>query len=360
MNKLITKIGKGQRGVKDLTWSEAKQALRSLIEEQATPLQAGAFLMAMRIKLEAVPELVAFTATAREYVSPLELPAGLNVVDLPTYGEKHDTFHACIAASILAASAGAPVLMHGVESPAVPSDAPRVLAQLGIPTDRQSQGLAEVLRETNFAYLDLALYHPPLARFLGLRQEMGVQNLFHQVARLLNPARASSQVIGIAHPPYLEKMAEATSMFGGGRLLILQGIEGYPELSISMGTMMRELRKGRVFPLNIKPKDVGLPSGSFQAMSLPSSPSTTSIPEQEAAWIRKILTNQIRGSSRDWVVFNAAMLLYAAGMVSSLGAGVPLAQRCLETGAAGRKLAQLSAGGRSMSTHVAQREVVHT
>lgn len=361
MKKLIAKIGKGQRGVKDLTWAEAKQAFRLLIEEQATPIQVGAFLMAMRVKVETVPELAAFTATAREYISPLKLPSGLNVVDLPIYGEKHDTFHVCIAAAVLAASAGAPILMHGVESRAVSSDAPRVLAQLGILTDfSPSQGLAEFLQETNFAYLDLALYHPPLARFLSLRQEMGMQNLFHNVARLLNPARTSSQIIGIAHPPYLEKMAWATSMLGGGRLLILQGIEGCPELSISMGTIMRELRKGQVFPLNIKPKDVGLSTGSFQTMSLPGSSLTTSIPEQEAAWIRKILANQIRGSSRDWVLFNAAMLLYASGVVTSLASGIPLAQRCLETGDAGQKLDQLSTRGRSMSTYAAQKEVVHT
>ena len=70
MHQLITKIGKGQRGAKDLSWGEAKQAAQDLMEGNATPYQAGAFLMAMRIKLEGVTELASFTAATRSYVSP--------------------------------------------------------------------------------------------------------------------------------------------------------------------------------------------------------------------------------------------------------------------------------------------------
>ena len=91
MHQLITKIGKGQRGAKDLSWDEAKQAARDMIEGNATPYQTGAFLMAMRIKLEGVTELASFTAATRSYVAPIDAPAGLNVVDVPVYAEKHNT-----------------------------------------------------------------------------------------------------------------------------------------------------------------------------------------------------------------------------------------------------------------------------
>ena len=42
-----------------------------------------------------------------------------------------------------------------------------------------------------------------------MRQELGVRNVFHPIARLLNPARAASQVVGLTHPPHFEKTAEA-------------------------------------------------------------------------------------------------------------------------------------------------------
>ena len=345
MHHLITKIGKGQRGAKDLSWDEAKQAASDLIEGNATPYQTGAFLMAMRIKLEGVTELAAFTAVTRSYVSPIDAPAGLNVVDVPVYAEKHNTHHACLPAAIVAASAGASILFHGIDNPTVSSDLPRVLAQLGIPAALQGQELAGVLQRNGFAYLDLALYHPPLAKLLALREQLGAQNLFHQVARLLNPMRAHSQVVGVAHPPYLEKIPEAVTMLGGQRLLVFQGMEGFPELSIATPTVMRELRDNRVTPITLKPADVRLPMGSFQHMAI-SSQAPNDIPAEEADTIHRVLHNQGSGQARDrfrdWVVYNAAMFLYAAGRVHSIAEGVPLAQRSLESGAAAQKLADLA------------------
>lgn len=357
MHQLITKIGKGQRGTKDLSWEEAKQATHALIEGKATPYQAGAFLMAMRIKLEAVAELASFTAATRSYVSPVKTPADLNVVDVPVYAEKHNTLHVCVPAALVAASAGATILFHGIETLSAASDLPRLLGELGIPVTVQAPDLPHVLQEQGFAYLDLALYHPPLARLLTLREELGAQNVFHQVARLLNPARAHSQVVGVAHPPYLEKIPEAASMLGGRRLLVFQGVEGFPELSIATPTIMRELRQNRVTPLTLTPQDVRLSPGSFPTMALPAPPSSEAVPAQEAALIHKVLHNRIRDRFRDWVIYNAATLLYAAGQASSVAAGVPLAQRALASGAAARKLADLASA--PAPSRLPEHKVVH-
>ena len=373
MHQLITKIGKGQRGVRDLSWDEAKQAARAMIEGTATPHQTGAFLMAMRIKLEGVTELASFTAATRSYVAPITAPAGLKAVDVPVYAEKHNTHHVCLPAAIVAASAGAAILFHGVDNPTVSSDLPRVLAQLGIPVALQGDDLTGTLQREGFAYLDLALYHPPLAGLLALREQLGAQNLFHQVARLLNPMRAHSQVVGVAHPPYLEKIPEVVNMIGGRRLLVFQGVEGFPELSMTTLTNMRELRDNRVTPLSLKPEDVRLSPAAFQHMAVapsvrpersvsevegrqgsgqaPPSPEQASpkeIPILEAEMIHRTLNEQThrrpgQAQFRDWVIYNAAMFLYAGGQAPSIAEGVPLAKRALDSGAAAKKLAALAA-----------------
>jgi len=361
MDKLIAKIGKGLRGAKDLTWDEAKEAVESLVEGKATPHQVGAFLMAMRIKTETVTEMSAFTSKIRTYVPPVRISVDRNVVDVPVYGEKHNTFHACVAAAIVAAAAGATVLFHGMDNPATASDLPRVLNSLNIPTKLQGPALETTIEEQGFGYLDLAMYHPPLARFLDMRHELGVQNFFHQVVRVLNPARSQSQVIGVAHPPYLEKIPEAVNMMGGHRVLVFQGVEGYPELSISTPTLLRELRDDRFIPFNLKPQDLRLSLGSFQNMALPVGNTMEEVPAQEAALIRKILSNEVQERPRDWVVYNAALLLYAGSKASSIAAGVPLAIHSLESGAARKKLASLAVqdipNGKKVS---GKKAVVHT
>ncbi|MBD0305426.1 MAG: anthranilate phosphoribosyltransferase [Nitrospiraceae bacterium] len=339
MQHYIAKVGKGQKASKDLTWDEAKQAMRLLIEGKASPAQVGAFLLAMRIKMESVSELAAFTTAAREYITPLRVAGSRPLVDVSTYAGKQDTFHALAGSAIVAAAAGAGVLMHGYDGLLERTSSAAVLAQLGIPIDQEPKRVAEEVAAKGFAYLDIALYHPPVSRFLDLRRELGVRSFFHPVAKMLNPARAPVQVLGLTHPPYFDKMAEALGMLGCRRALIIRGVEGDPELSIAAATKVLEVKDERVFPLTLQPKDIGLPPGSFRDMAgFPLSQT-----DQEAMLLKRILGNQVRGPQRDWIVQNAAMLIYAAGLAPSISAGVSKAQHVIESGAASNKLSELSA-----------------
>lgn len=334
---LLAKIAKGPKASKDLTWDECKQAMKALIEGQATPAQVGAFLIALRFKTESVTELAALTAAARQYVLPLTVSRNLALVDVPTYAGKQDTFHAIIAASIVAVAAGAAVLMHGYDGiPGRPGSA-GVLKALGIPVDADPKLVSEDVNRKGFAYLDIGLYHPPLYRFLEMRQELGVRNVFHPIARLLNPARALVQIVGLTHPPHFEKTAEVLRILGCPRALVIRGVEGDPELSASMATRVLELRDERITPLGVAPKDFGLAFVPSREMAgFPPNQR-----EKEADLIRRILRNQVQGGPRDWVLMNAAMLLYAAGKGVSLSACFPVVRATLDGGAAGRKLDEL-------------------
>lgn len=337
MQEFIAKIGKGPKAAKDLSWDEAKQAMKALIEGDATPAQVGAFFLAMRIKMESVTELASFTATARSYVAPVSVPRELGVVDVPTYAGKQETFHALAGAVIVAASAGAAILMHGYDGiPGRPGTA-AILKALGVPIDLEPKHIGDEIAKKGLAYLDIGLYHPPVYRFLEMRRELGVRNFFHPVARLLNPARATSQVVGLSHPPYFEKTVEVLRMLGCPRALVIRGVEGDPELSLASLTKVLELQDERITPLTLAPKDVGLTLGASREMAgFPPDQH-----EKEVELLRRILQNQIQGGPRDWVLLNAAMLLYAAGKGASMAVCVPIARRALEDGAAARKLVEL-------------------
>jgi anthranilate phosphoribosyltransferase len=335
MQDLIAKVGKGEKGAKDLTYQEAAAAMRLLLENRATPAQAGAFMLSMRIKSESVAELAAFTAVAREYVPPLPLPFELEFVDIPTYAGKQDSWHVLLPAAIIASAAGVPILLHGYESVPPRLSTAAVAARLGMAIGLAPQRIAEQVVEKGIAYLDLALYHPPISRYLDMRNELGVRSFFQPVARLLNPGRARSSIIGMSHPPYFEKIAEALRMLKGSRVLVLRGLEGEPELSISSLTKAIELRDDRIVPFSVEPKDFGM---MFERIENLASPGV----EAEAALIFKILANEHKGAPRDWAIMNAALILYAAGKASSLRAALPLAHGTLRSGAARNKLSQIS------------------
>lgn len=337
MQEFIAKIGKGPKAAKDLTWDEAKQVMKALIEGDATPAQVGAFLLAMRIKMESVTELASFTATARSYVAPVPLPRELEVVDVPTYAGKQETFHALVGAAIVAAAGGATILMHGYDGIPGRLGTAGILKGLRVPIDLEPKCIGDELAKKGFAYLDIGLYHPPVYRFLEMRRELGVRNVFHPIARLLNPARARSQVVGLSHPPYFEKTAEVLRMLGCPRALVIRGVEGDPELSLASATKVLELQDERITPLTLTPKDVGLTMGTSREMAgFPPDQQ-----EKEVELLRRILHNQLHGGPREWVLLNATALLYAAGKGKSMVDSIPIARLALEDGSAARKLEEL-------------------
>ncbi|GKS56783.1 anthranilate phosphoribosyltransferase [Nitrospira sp.] len=336
MQSFIAKIGKGAKTCKDLTWEEAKQAMACLVEGRATEAQIGAFLIGMRMKGESVGEFAAFTATARSYVTPLRVPDNAHLVDVACYAGKQDTFSAIAGAALVAASAGATVLVHGWEGLPERPGVWSTFSALGIAVDLPPSVVEKELVANAFAYLDIALFHPPLGKLLALRHELGVRNFVHPVARMLNPARAAVQVIGMMHPPYFEKIGEALGMLGGARALIVRGVEGEPELSIAGGTQITELRDRDGHPMRItfQPKDAGLPLGTTRDMA-GFSPKERN---KEAALLLRILQGELKGQARNWITLNAGMLLYAARVAASIPEGVRAAQTAIDSGAVMRKL----------------------
>jgi len=334
MQTLIAKVGKGEKGAKDLTYDEAKEAIRLLLEGVATPVQVGSFLVAMRIKTESVSELAAFTAVTREYAPPLPVPPDLGLVDIPTYAGKQDSWHVLLPAAIVAAAAGVPILLHGYDDVPGRLATATVAARLGIPTDLDPKQTADYLEKHGLVYLDVGLYHPLVFRFLEMRKELGVRSFFQPVSRMLSPGRAQASIIGMSHPPYFEKIAEALRMLGTPRALVVRGLEGEPELSASSVTKAIELRDDRITPFTLQPKDFGM---MFERIEDLASPGVGG----EAGLIAKILSNEVKGYQRDWVLMNAAMILYAGSKAPSLRAALPIAQETLASGAAKKKLKEL-------------------
>ena len=58
--------------------------------------------------------------------------------------------------------------------------------------------------------------------------------------------------------------------------------------------------------------------------------------------LAKILGDEFKGTMRDWVAMNAAMILYAGGKASSVHDALALAREALASGAAKKKLGELA------------------
>lgn len=336
MQYLVHKVGAGEKAAQDLTYEEAREAAQLLLSGEATPAQAGGLLIAMRVKNETNEEMRAFTEVCRDYNKPLMLKRGVVPLDIPVYAGKKIFFHAIIPAAFLIAASGRPVLLHGFSGAPGRLGAADVLRSLGICVDFTPQEGSTILERQGFLYLDVAKFNPPLHRFQLLRTELGVRTLFNAVCRMVDPADSGRHLIGISHPPYFEKTLEVLKRLGSRRTLIIRGVEGGPEPSITSETKGFLAMNGEAAALSIAAAELGL--SWAKRSDIPGGE-----PEEQAGLVEKILAGEKVGPVREWVLLTAATGLLAAGEAPTLVDGWKRAEQVLNEGAGLRKLKE-SAG----------------
>ncbi len=161
-----------------------------------------------------------------------------------------------------------------------------------------------------------------------------MRTMFNLLGPLTNPARANGQVVGVYSLDLVEKLAEALSMLGLHRALVVHGLDGLDEITITGATRIAEAREGSVRSYEVKPEEFGMACATLQDISGGDA-------TENAAIIRAILNGE-KSPRRDVVLLNAAAALVAAGRADRISAAIPLAVRSIDSGAAAEKLAGLA------------------
>jgi anthranilate phosphoribosyltransferase len=165
------------------------------------------------------------------------------------------------------------------------------------------------------------------------RRELRLRTIFNLLGPLTNPARASAQVVGVYSLDLVERVAEALSMLGTHRALVVHGLDGLDEITITGPTRIAEVREGSVRTYEVTPEEFGMKRAQLEDISGGDAAAN-------AAIIREILAGK-KSPKRDVVLLNAAAALVAAGKVEHLADAVPLAAQSIDSGAAAAKLETL-------------------
>ncbi len=243
---ILHRIARGRHGADDLDRDTARRAMHRLLDEEADPVQLGAFLVAQRMKGESPAELAGFTEAARGRM-PERWRAGearLQAVDLPCYAGKRRAVHLHLIAAWRLRAHGVRTVVHGVGSIEGRRTAWPLLEKLGVRQAGNRDLALAILERDGIVYLDLSEFCPDLSRLLGLRSRIGIRHFGHTVARLMNPLNCAAQLNGVFHTPYADRMAEANRLLGQAASLVFTGAEGEPELLVSRQKRI-VLQKGR-------------------------------------------------------------------------------------------------------------------
>jgi anthranilate phosphoribosyltransferase len=333
--------------------AEAREVMAEVLGGKCTDAQIAALLIALRIKGETVEEIVGFAEAIRAAAAPLPIAqvsatdaiavsgtgrdalAEESLVDTSgTGGDASGTFNISTATALVTAGAGVRVAKHGNRSISSKCGSADVVEALGINIQLSPERAAKCLRDVGICFLYAPNLHPAMKQVQAVRRELRMRTMFNLLGPLTNPARASGQVVGVYAVDLVEKLAEALSMLGLHRALVVHGLDGLDEITITGPTRVAEVREGSVRSYEVEPEDFGMARATLREISGGDA-------TQNAAIIHAILGGE-ESARRDVVLLNAAAALVAAGRADRIGEAVPIAAKSIDSGAAAEKLEALA------------------
>ncbi|WP_299415208.1 anthranilate phosphoribosyltransferase family protein [Acaryochloris sp. IP29b_bin.148] len=337
--ELLKKVGSGRHTSKDLSRIEAQTALELMLQQEATPAQIGAFLIAHRIKRPTGTELAGFL-DAYERLGPTlpALPDQQRVVvfSAPYDGRSRTAPVLPITALILAAS-GCPVLLHGGDCMPTKYGVPLIDLWQGLGVDWTHRSLTQihqVLSECGLGFVYLPEQFPLAHGLVDFREQLGKRPPLATTELLWHPYGGDHVLIsGFVHPPTENMMREALALRGIHEFTTVKGLEGSCDLPRD--------RKA-ILGVNRPEQDphwqrLILSAGDYE-LGGPEVPyySTAALIEQFQA----VLTGQ-SGELMPAVLWNAGFYLWHVGSSSSLEQGIQAAENLLLQGTANQVLQQV-------------------
>src|SRR5713226_6738864 len=328
-----------------LSREEARGVMAEVLAGKCTDAQIAALLVALHMKGETVEEIVGFAEAIRASATPFSIHQN-STVDVSgtgrdalvdtcgTGGDASGTFNISTATALVVASAGVRVAKHGNRSVTSKCGSADVMEALGVNINLPPARLATCLEQVGIAFLFAPAMHSAMKHVQTARRELHLRTVFNLLGPLTNPARATCQVVGVYSADLVEKLAEALSMLGLRRALVVHGSDGLDEITITASTRIAEVRDGQVHSYEVTPEEFGLQRATFDEISGGDA-------AYNAGLIREILAGE-KSARRDVVLLNAAAALVAAGGADHLRDVVPLAAKAIDSGAAERKLDALA------------------
>lgn len=330
LKSIIAKAASGEK----LTHDEARQAFGIIMSGEATPVQIGAFLTALRLRGETVDEISGAVATMREKMTRVEAPAdAMDVVG--TGGDASGSYNISTATAFVVAGAGVPVAKHGNRALSSKSGAADTLAALGVKLDLTPDEIAACIREAGIGFMFAPAHHSAMKHVGPARAELGFRTVFNLIGPLSNPAGVRRYLLGVFSPDWVEPLANVLLGLGAERAWVVHGHGGLDEISPSGETKVAAIDDGTVRTFTIRPEDAGLKPRSADEIKGGDA-------AHNAEALRGVLAGA-PGGYRDTVLLNAAAALVVAGKAKTVTEGVALAAQAIDEGRARERLERLIA-----------------
>jgi anthranilate phosphoribosyltransferase len=329
---------------RDLTAAEGRAAMTEILAGTATDAQIAAYIVALRMKGEAVDEVAGMVDAMLAASDPIDLPEDLHdVVDIVGTGggpsRRAHALNVSTMACFVVAGAGAHVCKHGNRKATSTSGAFDLLEALGVTIDLDGPAVVRCVVEAGVGFCFARAFHPAMRHAGPVRAELGIPTLFNFIGPLSNPARVERQVIGVNDPAMAPTVVGVLQQRGAPRAMVVHGSDGMDELTITGRSTVWELRDGDVSQYHLDPRDLGLAIVDIDQLKGGDAAANARI-------AREVFEGE-PGPCRDIVALNAAAGLVVAGTAGDMAEGLALACSAIDEGRAAAaldRLVEVSAG----------------
>jgi len=321
---------------REIFHDEMLALMRRIMTGEMSPVMIAALAIGLRVKKETVGEIAAAAQVMREFATPVPVADRSHLVDIVgTGGDGSNTFNISTASMFVAAAAGARVAKHGGRSVSSTSGSADAIEALGAHIMLTPEQVAACLAETGIGFMFAPSHHASMRHAAPVRKELGVRTIFNILGPLTNPAGAANQLLGVFHPDLVGIQVRVLQRLGSEHVLVVYGMNGMDEISLSGETLVGELKDGQVREYVVHPSDFGLPVYDSRVLRVANR-------DESVQCIQRALANE-DGPVRDIVLLNAGAALYAAGVAESITEGVRRAREAVASGKAAAKLSQFVA-----------------
>ncbi|WJW74330.1 anthranilate phosphoribosyltransferase [Thiohalobacter sp. IOR34] len=354
LRSCIQKVATGPEYSKDLSFDEARDAMRIILSGQADPVQTAILFIALRMKRESDAE----NRGVLQAILDARHTATAEVDELVDIADPYDGYTRGLPVSpfvpALLAACGVPAVSHGLDTvgPKYGITHHKVLKAAGVDVDLSPEAAAGRIAETDigWAYVDQRHYCPPLHDLVPLRQRMVKRQVLTTVEVLSRPISGRKRThlyTGFVHKAYPPIYASLARHAGFDSLLLVRGVEGgiIPSLQ-QPARIVHYHDRGPEEDFESQPQTLGIEAEN-RAVPIPADAPAAAQPGDEIAtaidsdamaalaaeYGREALRGK-RGGSYDGLVYAGALVLHHLGRCDSLPAAAETARKALDSGAA--------------------------
>ncbi len=315
---------------KDLNAGQMIEAMQEILSGTTDTVDIIAFLTSLNAKGETTEELTAAVLVMIKYIDSIVVDRP-NILDTcGTGGDKKGTFNISTISAFVASGAGITVAKHGNRSVSSKCGSADILEALGVNINMDKAGIKKCLEEIGIAFLFAPNFHPAMKYVMPARKQIASKTMFNILGPLINPARATNQLIGVYSAEWTSILARVLYNLGTLHVLVVHGRDGLDEVTTTDKTVVSEACRGDFRDYEIAPEDFG-----FKRVALPELLGGSI---DENVKIALDILSAKPGPKRDIVLINSGCAIYAADKASSIKEGIRLAAESIDSGKSMQKL----------------------